>query len=397
MTDELLKWRDEFPILKKSTYLVSHSLGAMPQGVYDAMNDYADIWAARGVQSWTDKWWELNGVIGNKVGGIINAPENTVSIHQNVSLAFSILFSGMDFSDTKRNKIVITDMIFPSVYYVLKQMLPPHIELCMVKSEDGITIPTEKLLDAIDERTCLVPISHVLFRTCYIMPVEQIIEKAHSVGAKVLLDAYHAVGIVPTDVTALNVDFLIGGVLKWMCGGPGGVFLYVRPDLIKTIEPKITGWFAHQNSFGFEVGDIAFRDDAYRFLNGTFGVPSLYAIQPGIDIIAQVGVDNIRAKNRRQTALLFELAEKAGLTMKSPYNPDERGGMVVVEVPHAYEVSRELIARDIIIDFRPDSSIRIAPHFYNTDDEMRLAVETITDILESGDWQKHITDNRTIT
>ena len=389
MTDELLKWRDEFPIVQKSTYLVSHSLGAMPRGVYDTMRDYADIWAERGVQAWEDNWFELNGVIGNRIGGIINAPENTVSIHQNTSLVVSILLSGLDFSDTKRRKMVITSMIFPSVYYVLKQMLPPHIELCMVESEDGITVPTEKLLDAIDEDTCFVSVSHVLFRSGYIMPVQQIIEKAHSVGAKILVDAYHGGGIVPIDVTALNADFLVGGVLKWMCGGPGGVFLYVRPDLIKTVEPKITGWFAHQNPFGFEVDEILFREDSYRFLNGTFGVPSLYAIQPGIDVIAQIGVDNIRAKSRRQTALLFELAQNAGLKLKSPSNPDERGGMVVVEVPHAYEVSKELIARKIMIDFRPNASIRIAPHFYNTDDEVLLAVEAIQQILESGDWQKH--------
>ncbi|MBZ0308867.1 MAG: aminotransferase class V-fold PLP-dependent enzyme, partial [Anaerolineae bacterium] len=196
MTDSLLQWRAEFPILETCTYLVTHSLGAMPRAVYDSLNAYADAWSQRGVQAWDDTWWMLNNTIGNKIGGIINAPDSTVSVHQNASLAISILLSGLDFSDTQRNKVVVTDMIFPSDYYVLQQMLPPHIEIQMVKSQDGIRVPVNELLDAIDERTLLVPVTNVLFRTGYIMPAQAIIDKAHRVGAKVLLDGYHAVGII---------------------------------------------------------------------------------------------------------------------------------------------------------------------------------------------------------
>ena len=396
-SDALLGWRDEFPILRDVNYLVSHSLGAMPRGVYDSLHQYADTWAGRGVRAWGDRWWALNGEIGDQIGQIIHAPPGSVSIHQNASLAASILLSSMDFSDTRRDTVVITDMIFPTIYYVLKRMLPPHMRLHVVRSEDGISVPTERLLDAIDERTALVPISHVLFRSGYIMPAAAVIEKAHRVGAAVMLDAYHSVGIIPVDVSALQVDYLIGGVLKWMCGGPGGVFLYVRPDRTGQLEPRITGWFAHKRPFDFEVDDIEWRDDAYRFLNGTFGVPSLYAIRPGIEVIASVGVDAIRQKSMRQTALLFELATESGWRVRSPQEPEQRGGMVVLDVPHSYEVSRALIARDIIVDYRENAGIRVAPHFYNSDDEVRAAVAAIRDILDSGEWERYSGDRSFVT
>jgi kynureninase len=321
---------------------------------------------------------------------------NTVSLHQNISIAQGILLSCFDF-DGARNKIVIEEGIFPSVYYVLRGMLPPHIQLEMVKSEDGISVPIDKIVDAIDENTLLVPISHVLFRSAYILDVKPIIEKAHAVGAIVILDGYHACGIVPFDVQALNVDFYLGGVLKWMCGGPGGVFLYARDDYLKTMEPKLTGWMAHQRPFDFEVDTIDFREDAFRFLNGTTAIPSLYAIQPGIDIIAEVGVKNIRQKSMRQTKLLIDLAEKAGYEVNSPRNPEERGGTVTVNPPHAYEVSRELIARNIVVDYRPKGGIRLSPHFYNSDEEIRYTIKTIQDILESGAWEQHAQQRTFVT
>lgn len=387
MNHNLLQWRDEFPILQETTYLVSHSLGAMPRGVYDSLRAYADTWASRGVRAWGDSWWALNGQVGDKIGQIINAPPSTVSIHENLSIAASILYSGMSFPEG-RTKIIIDDMIFPTMYYVLRGIFP-QMQFHMVKSRDGITVPIDEMLDAIDERTAFVSISHVLFRSAYIMPAHEIIEKAHCVGALTVLDAYHSVGVIPVDVTALNVDILIGGTLKWMCGGPGGVFMYVRPDLLPMITPKITGWFAHKRPFAFEVDEIELREDSYRFLNGTFGVASLYGIEPGIDIIAQIGAEVIRANSRRLTALLIELAQKAGYEVRTPLNPDERAGTVTLAVPHAYEVTRALLDRNILTDYRENAGIRISPHFYNTEDEVRLVIDSIGDILETGAWRQH--------
>jgi len=389
--DPLLAWRDEFPILSETTYLVSNSLGAMPRAVYDNLRAYADTWAARGVRAWGEGWWDMNVRVGDKVAGIIGAPPGTVSMHQNISIAQGILLSCFDY-DGPRNKVVIESGIFPSVYYVLRGMLPPHVELCMVESEDGgISVPVERIIAAIDERTLLVPISHVLFRSAYILDVQAIIEKAHSVGATVILDGYHAAGIVPFDVTALNADFYLGGVLKWMCGGPGGVFLYARPDHLKTVRPRLTGWMAHKRPFAFEVDEIDLRDDAFRFLNGTPAIPSLYANEPGIDIIAQVGVEAIRRKSMRQTALLIALAEAAGYAINSPRDPERRGGTVTLEPDPAcsYEISRELIARNIVVDYRAQAGIRVSPHFYNSDDEIHRVVEAIQAIIADGSWRRH--------
>jgi kynureninase len=319
-------------------------------------------------------------------------------MHQNMSLAHGILLTCFDYSG-KRKKVVIESGIFPSVYYALRGMLPPSIELCMVESEDGIGVPVEKIIDAIDERTLLVPISHVLFRSAYILDVKSIIDKAHAVGATVILDGYHAAGIIPVDAQALNVDFYLGGVLKWLCGGPGGVFLYARPDYLKTIRPKLTGWMAHKRPFDFEVADMDFREDAFRFLNGTPAIPSLYANEPGIDIIAQVGVDNIRQKSMRQTALLIALAQQEGYAVNSPLDPERRAGTVTLD-PNpewSYEISRELIARRILVDYRPRAGIRLAPHFYNSDDEIYQAMAAIKDILADGSWRRHAAGRAFVT
>jgi kynureninase len=210
--DPLLKWRDEFPILSQCNYLVSNSLGAMPRKVYDSLHSYADMWASRGVRAWGEGWWDMNIEVGNKVASIIGAPQNSVSMHQNISIAQGILLTCFDFSGS-RNKVVIEGGIFPSVYYVLRGMLPSNVELHMTQGYDGTTVDVQQIIDAIDERTLLVPISHVLFRSAYILDVKAVIEKAHRVGATVILDGYHAGGIIPFDVQTLDTDFYLGGVL----------------------------------------------------------------------------------------------------------------------------------------------------------------------------------------
>lgn len=395
--DPLLRWRDEFPILSVTNYQVSNSLGAMPRAVYDSLRAYADTWATRGVRAWGEGWWEMNVAVGNRVGAIIGAPPDSVSMHQNIALAMGVLLSAFDF-DGPRNKVVIEGGIFPSVYYLLRAALPPHVELCLVESEDGgISVPDEKIVEAIDERTRLVIVSHVLFRSAAILDVAAITRRAHAVGATAIIDGYHACGIVPFDVQALNVDYYLGGVLKWMCGGPGGVFLYARPDHLKTARPKLTGWMAHTRPFAFEVDAIDLREDAFRFLNGTPAIPTLYAVQPGIDIIAEVGVEAIRAKSMRQTALIVERADAAGYPVNTVRDADKRGGTVTINPPHAYEVSRELLARDIVIDYRADAGIRISPHFYNSDAEVHAALDAVEEILQSGAWQQHADERAFVT
>jgi kynureninase len=381
MADDLLRYRSQFPILERSTYLISNSLGAMPQGVYEAMKGYADIWATRGVRAWEERWWMLAAQVGDEIGALMNAPQGSVSTHQNVTTCQAVVASCFDFSG-QRNKVVYSDLNFPSVMYFWEAQQAYGARVHMVQTDDGITVPIDRLLDAIDEQTLLVPVSHVIFRSAYIQDAKAIIEKAHKVGAYVVLDTFQSLGTVPVDVQALNVDFACGGVLKWLCGGPGVAYLYVRPDQGKQLQPKFTGWFAHQNPFGFETGPTHYGEPPFRFMNGTSHVPALEAARPGLKIITQVGIDRIREKSKRQTSRLIELAWAHGWRVNSPRNAENRGGTVSIDMPEAEEVCRELLKRDILVDYRPKAGVRMAPHFYTKDEELETAIAAVEEILK---------------
>ncbi len=388
--DELLKWRDEFPILSRTTYMISNSLGAMPRGVYDRMREYADTWAERGVRAWEEGWWEMAVRVGDRIGALIGAAPGDISLHQNVTLTQAVIVSCFDFGSRSlgtRNKVVMVDMEFPSILYFYQEQQSRGARVEIVRSEDGIRIPLEKLLAAIDEQTLLVPISYVLFRSSCIMDARAIIERAHRVGAHVVLDVFQAAGTVPVNVRELRADFAVGGVLKWLCGGPGVGYLYVRPDLRAKLKPTLTGWLAHKRPFEFEVGPIDRREDSFRFLNGTPHIPALYACQPGLEIIGKVGVERIRERSMRQTARIIEGARARGWRVHTPLEPAERAGTVSVNCPHAREVTRELIARDVLVDYRPQAGIRLSPHFYNRDEEIDFALAQIEEILATRAWQ----------
>jgi kynureninase len=387
-TDDLLRWRREFPILERTVHLINHSLGAMPRAVYDHLREYADVWASRGIRAWAEGWWEMPVTVGDLVGRIIGAGSGQVVIHQNVSVCQSVILSCFDFAG-RRNKIVASDLDFPTVLYVHQAQLHRGARLELVKSEDGMTIPMERFLGAIDEETLLVPISHVLFRSGTIVDIPAIVERAQRVGALVILDAYQSAGTVPLDVGALGVDFAVGGSVKWLCGGPGAAYLYVRPDLVGDLRPTVTGWMAHAHPFDFELPPLRYADGMFRFLHGTPHVPALYAARAGYEIIQAVGVEKIRAKSIRQTSRLVELARAEGWRINSPLGAQERGGMVVVDVPHGAQVTKELIAREFLVDYRPGGGIRISPHFYTTDEEIEQVVREIREILETGASRRH--------
>jgi kynureninase len=388
--DKLLEWRKEFPILETSTYLISNSLGAMPSAVRERLASYTDSWAARGVRAWEDEWWTLAGTVGDQIGALVGAPPGTVSVHQNVTLTQATIASCFDFSGP-RNKVVMVDLEFPSILYFYHEQRRYGADVVVIPSDDGVHPPMQRLLDAIDERTLLVPISLVLFRSAAIVDARAIVEKAHRVGARVVLDVFQAAGTLPIDVTALGVDFAVGGVLKWLCGGPGVGYLYVRPDLAPKLEPAITGWFAHKNPFAFDARPIERTDSGYRFLTGTSQVPALYACQPGLEIIAAAGVKHIRSKSIEMTTHLIEGARARGWRVNTPLDPAARAGTVSIDCPHAAEVARELIAREILVDFRPKAGVRLSPHFYNRRDELDRALENIEEILATRAWEHHPT------
>jgi kynureninase len=381
MTDPLLRFRDEFPILKNNIYLISNSLGAMPRGVEDALESYTETWKTRGVRAWEETWWDLARVVGDEIGLLMNAPQGSIAIHQNVATCEAVVASCLDFSG-KRNKVVYDDMNFPSVMYFWEAQKQLGARVHMVKSDDGITVPLQRLLDAIDEETLIVPISHVLFRSAFIQDAKAIIEKAHKVGAMVLLDCFHSVGTMPVDVQALNVDFATGGVLKWLCGGPGTCYLYVRPDLGKKLEPRLTGWMAHAKPFHFEVGPIRYAEPPYRFMTGTPNIAALHAARPGLKILREATLPAIREKSKRQTALLIKLADDRGWPVNTPRDPEQRGGTVSIDMPHSKEVCAELLKRDVVVDWRPKAGVRFSPHFYNTDEELGRAIEVVNEIVE---------------
>ena len=363
------RWRPEFPILGTTTYMISNSLGAMPRGTAANLATYAETWATRGVRAWEEGWWEMPVSVGDMLAPIIGAPKHTVTMHQNVTIAEAIVLSCFEPSGM-RNRIVCERENFPSVmYYYARQH---GLEL--------VTVPVEKLVDAIDERTLLVPTSHVLFKSSFLQDAQAIVEKAHRVGAKVVLDCFQSAGVVPLDVTALQVDFAVGGCLKWLCGGPGNGWLYVRPDLIDTLEPRFVGWMAHADPFAFEPPPIRFTKGPMRFLNGTPQIPALYAAMEGLRIVNEVGVKAIREHSIRLTSHLLDKVQERGWPTLTPPDPNRRSGTVCVNPPNSQAISRELLAHDFIIDWRPDAGIRISPHFYSTLEECDEVIGEIASI-----------------
>ena len=387
--DPLLKWRSEFPILERTTYMISNSLGAMPRGVYERMKSYADSWGLRGVRAWEEGWWDMAVRTGDGIGSLIGAGRGEISLHQNVTIIQAIISSCFDFRGP-RNKVVLVDLEFPSIQYFYNEQARFGARVETIPSDDGIHIPLEKVLAAIDETTLLVPISLVLFRSSTIVNARAIIERAHRVGAHVILDLFQAAGTIPIDVRALGCDFAVGGVLKWLCGGPGVGYLYVRSDLRPKCKPAFTGWLAHQRPFNFETGAIDRRDDSFRYLNGTPHIPALYACQPGLEILNEVGIGPIREKSMRQTARIIAGAQARGWRVNTPMDPAERAGTVSIDCPNAPEVMRELIAREILVDYRPKAGIRLSPHFYNTDEEIDFALAQIEEILATRAFEKHL-------
>jgi kynureninase len=382
---DLTRWRDEFPILSQTVYMISNSLGAMPRRTADHLAEYARTWATRGVRAWEERWWEMPIEVGNKIARIIGAPAGSVSMHENVTTAHMIVLSSLQPSASKR-RIVCTEMDFPSMLYLYDAQQARGFEVTVVPAEDGLSIRTERLLDAIDDTTAVVACSHVLFRTSTILDAAAIVQRAHAVGAPVILDAYQSAGVVPLDVSALDVDFAVGGCLKWLCGGPGNAFLFTRPDLLKTIRPSFTGWLSHRAPFTFDTGAIDPREDAMRMMNGTPAIPAYYAALAGLEIVDAVGVDRIRDASQTLTTRLLTLVDQYGFTSVSPRDPARRAGTVAVDVADAIHVSRTLKARDFIVDYRPPVGIRISPHFYNTTDEVDRIMAEIAEIARTKDY-----------
>ncbi len=388
--DPLLRFRPEFPILEKTTYLISNSLGAMPRAAANALAEYVQTWATRGVRAWADSWWDMSVAVGDEIAPLLGAVPGSVSMLPNVTVASAVALSCLDYAPP-RNRIVMIEGEFPSVRYVYESLATRlGARIVTVPSPDGagLTADEQRIVEAIDDRTALVAISHVLFKSAFVLDIPPIAQMCRRVGALLVLDAYQSVGTLPVDVEALGADLLVGGVLKWLCGGPGGAFLYVRPDLRRKLAPALTGWMAHPAPFDFEAPPMRYRDDAFRFLLGTPAIPALYTAREGPRIVAEAGIEAIREKSLRQTSRLIVLAEARGFRCSTSRDPARRGGTAAADFDNALEVSRELNARDVVVDYRPGVGIRLSPHFYTEDEELDRAFAILDEIRQTGTWRR---------
>lgn len=378
----LLRTRAEFPSLASSVYMVSHSLGAMPRSAHAALTEFADLWVNDGIVAW-ETWLPMVEKAGNRIGRLLGADPGTVTMLTNVSTAQAVLASCLDYGG-RRNKVVYSELEFPTVSYVWKAEERRGARVSLVPSEDGIGVPTERMLEAIDEETLVVPISHVLFRSSYLQDARAIVRRAHEVGALVCLDCYQSLGTVPVSVKDLDVDFACGGSVKWLCGGPGASYLYVRPDHLARLEPRVTGWFGHAHPFAFSMPAQEYAPSTWRMLGGTPAIAPLYQARAGAELLAQLGIETVRKKSLQQTRRLIELVRAEGWILRSPSDDARRGGTVCFDFPGSGEVAKELNRRKFLCDHRPTSGLRVSPHFYNTDDEVDAFVAEVKSLRAAG-------------
>jgi kynureninase len=374
--DRLLEWRPEFPTVEATLHFISHSLGAMPRSVEESLRQYAQVWKARGIRAWEEHWLELPAQLGNTVAEIIHAEPETISIHPNVTTAQAVALSAVDFAPP-RTRLVCSAEDFPSMLYLYEGLERRGAEIVRVPARAGHRVHEADLVAAIDDRTAVVAVSHVLFRTAQILDLALIQERARASGALTLIDAYQSVGTVPVDVQAIGADLVTGGSVKWLCGGPGACYLYCSPRLAGRLRPAFTGWMAHENPFEFDTGPMRWDRGRRRFMTGTPAIPAMAAAQPGFEIIARIGVPAIREKSLRQTERMIALADEYGFALASPREPERRGGTVVFDVPEAEPVCQALLAGDVLLDHRPGVGLRLAPHFYTRDDEVDLVMKRV--------------------
>jgi kynureninase len=377
--EDLLTLRSEFPILERTTYLINNSLGAMPRQVHEELAAFARQWEERGVRAWGEGWWEIGVTTGDLLAPLLGVQPGSVAMHQNVAVAAGIFLSCLDYP-AERNRIVYTELNFPNVMYLLEGEKKKGAEIVTVPSDDGIGVPTERLLAAIDERTRLVPISHTLFRSAFVQDAEAIARRCREVGALLLLDVYQSTGTVPLELEKWGVHAATGGSVKWLCGGPGAGYLWVNPEIADTLKPALTGWQADDEPFAFRPGPIHYTKGAWRFLTGTPNVPAMFSCRAGYRIVAGVGTKKIRERSLALTGHLMSLAEEAGFAVRTPRDPVYRGGTVSVWHPDAERLCKELIEREIMCDYRPKAGIRLSPHFYNTEAECEHAIAVLKEL-----------------
>ena len=379
----LHRYRTEFPTLASGIHLLSHSLGPVPRAARESVLQYIDAWEHHTSEdAWATSWWELSRRVGDRIARILGGQPGSVQIEPNATLALATAASCFDFKSAPRNKVVTTELDFPSMEYFWEGQRQIGARVEVVPSSDGISVSLERILDAIDDETRLVALAHTSYCSSYRVDVRPIVERAHAKGALVLLDVYQSAGVVQLQAADWNVDFLIGGTIKWLCGGPSCGYLYVRPDLHRDLRPRLTGWVAHDAPFEFAHAPMRYARSVRRFAQGTPSIPALYSAIPGLEIVEAVGIPNIAAESERRTQLLIDFASERGWTINTPREKHQRGGSVMIGVDDAKAMVERLAERKVYVDWRPGAGLRVSPHFFNTDEEVEEALNTLAELME---------------
>lgn len=375
--------RDEFPTLASGIHLFSHSLGPVPSAARESMIAYCDAWEHHTSEdAWATSWWELSQRVGDRIARILGGESGSVQIQPNASIGLATVASCFDFNASRRNKVVTTALDFPSMEYIWEAQREIGARVEVVPSTDGISVSLERILETIDQETCLVALSHTSFRSSYRVDARAIVERAHEMGALVLLDVYQSAGVLPLKAADWKVDFLIGGSIKWLCGGPSCGYLYVRPDLQRDLRPRLTGWVAHDAPFDFAHAPMRYARSVRRFAQGTPSIPALYSALPGLDIIESVGILQIAAESQRRTQRMIDFALSRGWTINTPLEPDQRGGSVMIGATDARVMAELLAERRVFVDWRPGAGLRVSPHFFNTDEEVDDAMNILAELMD---------------
>jgi selenocysteine lyase/cysteine desulfurase len=402
----LLTYRDEFPLLAASTYLNTCSLGALSTRSRERLDEFLAQWDRLGARAWYDHWLDELAALRDDFGWAIGRPGREVALAPNVSTALASVAStleplhrgdeqmmgdlreGTDLPDEPtgllRTRVVTTALDFPTLGHQWLARRPLGIEVIVLPSPDGLTVPLDAFDEAIDERTALVATAHVYFTTGAIQDVAGVARLAHDRGALLLVDAYQATGLIPTDVSELGVDFYVSGTLKWLFGGPGMAFLWVRPELQRVLAPTTTGWFSSARQFAFDVASLEFAADGRKFEMGTPAVPSASIARGGMELVREIGIEALHERTIDLGALAIDAADAAGLRVRAVRDDARRGGIVCIEMADPKPVVDALAARGIVVDYRP-GIIRVSPAFYNTDEEVASVIGAIAELADRAE------------
>ncbi|PCC74850.1 Kynureninase [Nannocystis exedens] len=372
---QLARYRDDYPILAHSTYMNSNSMGAMPRQAAEMLQKYADDWASEGVEVWPH-WLDVMRDTADSAARFLKAPPGQTILNQNVAYFQAAIASCIDYGGGK-NRVVVESLQFPNVLYVWERFGDLGAELVQVPSDDGMTIPLERMLEAIDERTAIVPLSHGIYVSGALQDITAITRRAHEVGALVMVDVYQTAGAVPIDVAEWGADIVVGGSHKWLCGGPGTAYMWMKPELRERLRPRLTGWMGHQDPFAFEPPPIRYASDHRHFLAGTPSIPAYYVALAAYKNLHEIGVETIRAHNLALCQRIIDRAQEAGLVVHSPLDHERRTGFVAVDFEGSENASKQLIEERYKLDWRPNCGLRLGPHFYNTEAEVERLMDRV--------------------